>query len=778
MKENIGHGGFNNIGDKNRLTRGQISLETIFDVAPSSMLIVDDKRIIKKANGFFLDSFHMSHDEVVNMSIGQVFGCKNIDGKKSCGWEINSCRECPLKQTLDRVIEGLDTIKGLEFKKTIISRDYEKEHYFKINATPLSIGFDRYAIVVLEDITRYKKFKKDLLKYQLLSQNANDIILFADIDGNVIEANQAAINVFGYAKEKILGKQIFYLVSPNPKQPIEIQSHQANTEGIYYEAIAYRKDGSTFTAEVSLQGTEIEENKIFMAILRDTTERMEITQELKKAKEAAEAANQAKSEFLANMSHEIRTPLNGMLGMIDLTLLTMLSKEQRDNLLVAKECASNLLKLINDILDFSKIEAGKLRVEKVSFDIRKTIKNTVKPHELRAEKKGLEFQHAIDDNIPTMVKGDPYRLKQVINNLLNNAIKFTDFGRVDLDVKLLARRENLVELQFRVSDTGIGIKSEDISHLFESFSQVDSSYTRKYGGTGLGLTISKELIEKMKGSIWVESREGQGSTFYFTVKFTEGNTLVDQQRKINAIKESEKSFKILLVEDDRVNQMVMARMLKEAGHKIYLAANGLEALDIFNKKEIDIILMDIQMPEMDGLETTKRIRKIEASRGVHTPIIAITAYALQGDREKFLSTGMDDYISKPIQMESFLETVEKIVEECNSKTNCSQAHRNRIKKEKTIKAIKGHVKREDDLLEKMYHAMEELDSLLKRGSLTIIENYARKIKNLSSELGLREVRVLMFKIELAIRRENLSEAKTYFNEVKVKLADYEGKIKT
>ena len=301
------------------------------------------------------------------------------------------------------------------------------------------------------------------------------------------------------------------------------QPYQANSRGIYYEATAYRKDGSTFTAEVSMQGTEMGSSKVLMAILRDVTERKRINEELKQAKESAEAANHAKSEFLANMSHEIRTPLNGMIGMIDLTFLTGLTEEQKDNLYTAKECAGTLLNLINDILDFSKIEARKLTMEYIDFNITELLEQTLRPHVIRAQGKGLLLQYTFDSEIPQVVNGDPYRLKQVVNNLVGNAVKFTESGEVHFSIRSISKNYDHTELEFQISDTGIGIAEEDIDRLFNSFSQVDSTHTRKYGGTGLGLAISKQLVEIMGGSIRVKSIKGNGSTFCFTVKFGIGN---------------------------------------------------------------------------------------------------------------------------------------------------------------------------------------------------------------------------------------------------------------
>ncbi|MGE5630375.1 MAG: PAS domain S-box protein [Caulobacteraceae bacterium] len=631
------------------------------------------------------------------------------------------------------------------------------------------------------DITERKVAEEGLRKYQLLSRNANDIILFADVNGYVIEANDAAVRAFRYEKDDLMGKSIFYLVSPDPRSLVGAQPYQANTGGIYYEATAYRKDGSTFTAEVSMQGTEIGDDKVLMAILRDSTDRKRINEELKQAKESAEAANQAKSEFLANMSHEIRTPLNGIVGMIDLTLLTDLTEEQKENLYTAKECASTLLNLINDILDFSKIEAGKLKMEYIDFNIAELVKQAIKPHIIRAREKGLEFLYSVDDKIPQIVNGDPYRLKQVINNLVGNAVKFTDTGSINLSASLIAKDDDYVELEFTVSDTGIGIAPEDMKRLFITFSQVDSSHTRKYGGTGLGLAISKQLVEKMGGSIRVESAKGKGSSFYFTVKLGIGNITIDTSIDAPSIKKTSHPLQILLVEDDKVNQMVIARMIREAGHKIITANNGIEALQILNEKEIDIVLMDIQMPDMDGIEATRRIRAKETAAGKRIPIIAITAYALQGDKERFLSVGMDGYISKPIQMKTFLDEIEGAAERISGQKQGEEAFSavkgNKISEFETDRFMLEYSRRIEPLFQEITGNINLLKNSFEKDDLSSIERYAHKIKKLSTEISATALRSAIFKVELAARKGDMTEAAKHFARVTEEFSKYKNQEK-
>jgi len=572
------------------------------------------------------------------------------------------------------------------------------------------------------------------------------------------------------------------LVNPDTKSPIGPQPYQANARGIYYEATAYRKDGSTFTAEVSMQGTEIGSSKVLMAILRDVTERKRINEELKQAKESAEAANHAKSEFLANMSHEIRTPLNGMIGMIDLTLLTGLTLEQKDNLGTAKECAGTLLNLINDILDFSKIEARKLTIEHVAFNIADLLEQTVKPHVISAQRKGLLLQYILDSETSKVVNGDPYRLKQVLNNLVGNAVKFTESGEVHVSIKSIWNSDEQTELEFRISDTGIGIAEENIDSLFNSFSQVDSTHTRKYGGTGLGLAISKQLVEIMGGSIWVKSIKGSGSTFCFTIKLGIGKMSSYIVKTVVPVIKTEHPLKILLVEDEKINQLVITRMLKEVGHKVASANNGKEALLILDDEISDLILMDIQMPEMDGIETTQRIRKGEEVTGNHIPIIALTAYALQGDRDKLISVGMDGYISKPIQINSFLDTLEKISERLLKHQAAGTTYKFEIDNcevEYGMEEFKTeYSKKLESILENIEVNIKQLKDAFEHKDLSSVERYAHVVKKLSLEISTPSLKTAAFKVELASRRGNIREAEKHYNLVMREFLKYKEQIES
>ncbi len=689
---------------------------------------------------------------------------------------------------------------------------------------------------IFSDVTEKERAERELVQTKARLQAVLDAatqvsIISTDVDGVINLVNTGAERMLGYTRDEMLGTSpaMFHLSSEVEARGVELSREFGRPIQGFEVFVAYarrgdhderewtyvRKDGQHLRVALSVTSKQDHEGNVngFLGIAVDITTRHRAETELLKAKESAEAANRAKSDFLANMSHEIRTPLNAIIGMTELVRDTELDVTQREYLSMVQESGESLLSVINDILDFSKIEAGKLSLERVNFDLRELLGDTMKSLALRAHRKRLELACHVTPVVPALIEGDPHRLRQVVVNLVGNAIKFTERGEVVLDVDVEHAKDDELTLHFRVTDTGIGISPDQLHTIFEAFEQADTSTTRRYGGTGLGLAISSRLVDLMGGSVWVDSEVDRGSTFHFVARFwvsspeTESNIskiyppmlqglrvlVVDDNatnRKIlveiltnwmmeptavasvaEAVRQLEEMARegrpyaliltdasmpdvdgftlarkvqenrvlcrsmimmltsgdrpgdirkcqelgiaaylvkpikqselldailiavggqsaltgghevssvstrtsnapksILLAEDSLINQRLAIGLLKKWGHRVTVANDGREAVDLSARETFDLILMDVQMPELDGLDATRLIRRREETTREHLPILAMTAHAMKGDRELCLEAGMDDYLMKPIRAEQLFQAIEKI----NFSTNENQ----------------------------------------------------------------------------------------------------------
>ena len=771
------------------------------------------------------------------------------------------------------------------------------------------------------DITERKQTEENLKLYREIFAHSNEAVAILDPEFHFLEQNEAHRELLGFSDEDFRRMPPSALVGNEAFQ--RGREALAEAPSIRFETSMRTRSGKHLDVELSAFSILDREGKIlcYAGMVRDVTAQKRVEQERQRAREAAEAANRAKSEFLANMSHEIRTPLNGVLGMTELALNTNLTEEQREYLTLVKTSGETLLTVINDILDFSKIEAGRLDINPINFELRDSLGDTLKTLSLRAHEKGLELALHVTHDVPYRVQGDPTRLRQIVVNLVGNAVKFTDHGEVVLHATVESQTEKEIILHFTVTDTGIGIPSEKQRMIFAPFTQADSSATRRYGGTGLGLAISRQLVELMGGRLWLESKVGKGSSFHFTICVgpaspdgelpapsdkvdlqglptlvvddnatnrrlleeilsnwgmrpamadggwtgleamrqakaegkpfplvlidalmpdMDGFTLAEhikedpglsgatimmltsggrrgdaarcrrlgiaaylhkpvKERDLlqavllalspgrryakdaelitrHTLRTEKRTLRILLAEDDMVNRQLAEHLLGKFGHKVTSVCDGLKAVEAVQTAGLDgfdVVLMDVQMPEMDGVEATTAIRALENGRDRRLPIIAMTAHAMKGDRSRFLRAGMDGYIAKPIQADELLRTVEQTVpasrKEAMMRKPTKQGSGEVIDWKRGLAAVDGDAELFQELLRIFASgapaALEKLRTGVEQKNAAAIEQAAHTLKGSMSNFGAEDAVQASLRLEAMARNGNLEHAAEGFQQL-------------
>ncbi len=660
--------------------------------------------------------------------------------------------------------------------------------YTHFSASAITEDKQRGAVIMLEDISQEKQREQQLRQsvsdYASLLESTDDGICLLSYDYRLRIMNEAFARkmqmVFQHVP--VIG-QLFSVLVPAREQKVWWQrfSQVIKGESLFFREQYTLSDGQTLFYNWTMRPVAGTHRMItgISLFVRDVTRQIASEEEINRAREEAERANMAKSRFLATMSHEIRTPLTGIIGMLDLLSDTRLDRQQKQYVQNLRLSSDTLMQIINDILDYSKIESDKLELVIAPFSVRDCIEETFNILFAKAKEKNLKLSYRIDPDIPSEVEGDKTRLRQILINLVGNAIKFTHQGGITVLVKKESCSQEECTLQFAVSDTGIGITPEQQQRLFQEFSQADASTFSQYGGTGLGLAISARLISLMNGKIWVQSQEGKGSVFYFTARFRlplpvqpASLTYADS----HLAEKGEEGYwefiplQILVAEDNEINQTLMKVILSKLGYDAQIVADGAEAVNRVKRGKTDLIFMDVQMPGMDGLEATAAIRKL---KDIEQPVIvAMTAYALQGDREKCLAAGMDDYISKPVKMQDIKSVILRwkgrtiSFRDTHSETAITSLEEglldmnviNQLKKlggesdsSFLIQLIDMYLKLSPPLIQSIRQHIE-------KGELDSAGQVTHKLKGSSLNLGATRMASICKKLELACRENNLTGA--------------------
>jgi PAS domain S-box-containing protein len=627
-------------------------LQSVFDGMDDGLAVLDPQLRIVRANAWMEDRFGPSR---------KILGrnCHEIYGQQSA-----QCADYPLDETRKTGMTAhADVQTALEDGSVMWAR---------VTTHPLTNENGTIAgyIIHMKDVTEERHATDALTakteELERFFTVALDLLAIADTSGRFVRLNTAWEDTLGFPISELEGMDLMELVHPEDREPTEkaLSDLAANQQVVGFVNRYRTSDGSYRYIEWRSHP----HHGLVYAAARDVTDRIE-------REEAALAASRAKSEFLANMSHELRTPLNGIVGFSDLLLESDIGEPYRGYVENVHMSAETLITLINDVLDFSKIEAGKMELEMQTVDLDQLLRNAAQTVRMSGEKKGLDLVLSVDKHLPKAVETDPYRLTQVIANLLTNAVKFTEYGFVQLRAEVISADDGRSRVRFSVRDTGVGIEPKHQDAIFDSFTQADPSTTRRFGGTGLGLAISNRILEQLNSHLELESEPGTGSTFSFELELTpvapgdapaadetapaaEAAPASRERARASQPAGDARSVRILVAEDEKINQIVTRRMIDRlvSNAEVETANNGRHAVEVFTSGEFDLVLMDVQMPEVDGYEATREIRKAEGPKR-HTPVIALTAGVVQGERDRCLDAGMDDYVSKPVDLKRLQEAL-------------------------------------------------------------------------------------------------------------------------
>lgn len=671
-----------------------------------------------------------------------------------------------------------------------------------------------YAVLTAMDITRQVEAERQQLQATLelrsVWESAGDAMAFLGGGGEVLDVNPAFCLLAGRGRDAVVGRPFTASLREWPgHETAELARFRDEFARRSLESRTVREyqlnDGQHLWLEATNSFLEAEGRPVvLLMVLRNITKRVLTEQELRATNEfletttqwaremaaSAEMASAAKSAFLANVSHEIRTPMNGILGMTELALATELNAEQREYLEMVRQSAEALLGLVDDLLDLSKVEAGRMELAPEPVNLRTHLAHLMRPLVHRGAARGLEVAWQAADDVPEVIEADAGRLRQILINLLGNAIKFTDGGEVRLSVDCLARTGGEARVRFTVGDSGIGMPPEKLHTIFEPFTQLDTSRTRLRGGTGLGLSISARLVGLMGGRLYVSSAPGQGSVFSFTVPtpVLDGGVMeqgLEQDFRIAGSRPASRRVRVLAAEDNTVNQRLIVKMLERAGYEAELAPTGMAAVERYQQGRFDAILMDVQMPDMDGIEATQAIRRLEKETGGHVPIIAMTAHAMPGDREHCLAAGMDGYLSKPIRLDSMITAIESLSAGV-TRTGEEAAVERATEPGTTMSyldqsAALARVGGDAQLLAELaamfiaeYPTMlGTIDAGIASNDAVAVQSAAHQLKGLLAQFGSEGARQIALKLEQAARETDLAEAKPAAAE----LAGYMEKLK-